>query len=55
MGRSGKGIATSLTLITKRPNMKQNSRTAITDNNNQYLMNFFNKFNTLPYIYCNKK
>ena len=47
MGRSGKGLTTSLTLSTKMLNKKQNSRTAITDITKQYLRNLLNKFNKL--------
>ena len=35
MGRSGKGMTTSLNLTTKTPNNKQKERTAITEITNQ--------------------
>ena len=51
----GKGIPTSLTLWTKRPNKTQKSRTEITDIANQYFMKFLKDFNNPPYISYNKK
>ena len=50
MVRSGKGLTTSLTLRTKRPNKKQKARTAITDITNQYFRKLIKYFSNFPYL-----
>ena len=55
MGRSGKGLTTSLTLRTIIPNNKQKSRTAVNDITNQYLRNLLREFNNSPYLGYRKK
>ena len=44
MGRSGKGLTTSINLSTNGPNNKQKAKTSITDNINQYFSNFLKEF-----------
>ena len=55
MVRSGKGLTTSLTLRTKKPNKKQKSRISITGITNQYFRKFLRKFNNSPYLGYKKK
>ena len=50
MVRPGKGLTNSLALSTKRPNIKQKARFAITDINNQDLRNFLRKFKNSIYL-----
>ena len=50
MGRSGKGVTTSLDLSTKSPNKKQKARVAITDIINQDFSKFLKEFNSSPYL-----
>ena len=50
MGRTGKGLTTSLALMTKSSNNKQKERFTITDITNQDLRNFLKKFNNSPYL-----
>ena len=54
MGRSGKGLTTSLTPKTKITDKKQKSRTAITDITHQEFIKLFKKFKNLPHL-CYKK
>ena len=55
MRRPWKGLTTSLNLRTKRPNNKQNLKTAITDIANQYFRKLLRKFTNSPYLGCKKK
>ena len=55
MGRPGKGMTTYLTLSTKIPNKKKNSRFSITDITNQYFRKFLKKFKNSPYLGYNSK
>ena len=50
MGRTGKGINTSLAIRTKRSNKKQKSRFNITDITNQYFRKLLKNFKNSPYI-----
>ena len=51
MGRSGKGLNTSLNIKVKRRNKKQNIRTVITDITNQYFRAFLREYkNHLIYV-----
>ena len=50
MGRTGKGLNTSLDLSNKRSKKKQKPRFAITEITNQYLRDFLNNFKNSPYI-----
>ena len=50
MGRPGKGLATSLYLITKGLEKKQNSRFAIIDITNQDFRKFLKKIKNSPYL-----
>ena len=49
MWRPGKGVTTSLNLITKISNKKQNTRFSITDITNQDFRKLLNNFNISPY------
>ena len=55
MGRSGKGLTTSLTFSRKGINKKQKARNTITDITNQYFSSFLKEFKILPYIGYNRK
>ena len=55
MGRSGKGLTTSLNLRSKMPNNNQKERTAITDNTNQYFRSFLKELNISHYLGYKKK
>ena len=55
MVRTGKGLTTSLNIITKRSNKKQKSRFGITDINKQDLRKFLKKFKNSYYQGYNSK
>ena len=46
----GKGMTTSLAIMTKRTKNKQKARFAITEITNQDFRKLLNKFNNAPYI-----
>ena len=50
MGRTAKGLNKYLDISTKGPKKKQNTRFAITENNNQDFRKLLNKFNNTPYL-----
>ena len=52
---SGKGMTTYLNLRIKRPNNKQNARTAITSIINQYFRKFLKEFKNSTYMGYKKK
>ena len=55
MGRSFKGVNTSLNLSTKSPNKNQKASTAIAYFTNQDLRNFLKDINNSPYLGYKKK
>ena len=55
MGRSCKGLTTSLALRSKNPNKKQKARTDISEITNQYLGNFLNELKNSPYLGYKRK
>ena len=56
MGRSGKGLSTSLTLRNRRSsNKKQNTSTANADVLPQYFMKILEEFKDLPYLGYRKR
>ena len=55
MGRSGKGMTTSLNLRTKKPNKKQKESTAINDITNQNFSKLIKEFKNSTYIGYKKK
>ena len=55
VGISGKGMTAFPTIRTKRPNIKQNTRTSITDITNQYFRKLLKEFKNSPYLDYNKK
>ena len=50
MERPGKGLTTSLDLLNRRPNKKQQSEFSINYITDQYLSKFLKKFESLPYL-----
>ena len=55
MGRPGKGLTTSLDLITKSSNNKKKKKFAITEITNQDLSNFLGKFKNSTYLVYKSK
>ena len=55
VGIPGKGLTTYLTLRTKSPNKKQNTRIYITDITYQYFRKLIKKFKNLPDLGCKNK
>ena len=55
MGISGKGLNTSMTIRTKRPDKKQKRKTTINIINNQYFRKLLKEFKNSPYLGHKKK